>query len=136
MLVDFQKVKLKRPLKVSLEGSDPIDTYEDTDGDGLYDRYELGSKKKVDITPFIKKMVEKELYGNDTESINSTDGKLMIDNAMAQVKYNIYYNRYSFDEENSDNNRQNWKENYENNMNIDEETRITLNNQSSEIEKQ
>ena len=136
MLVDFQKVKLKRPLKVNLEGSDPIDTYEDTDGDGLYDRYELGSKKKVDITPFIKKMVEKELYGNDTESINSTDGKLMIDNVMAQVKYNIYYNRYSFDEENSDNNRQNWKENYENNMNIDEETRITLNNQSSEIEKQ
>lgn len=137
LLMDFQRVKLVEPLKDKYDNWTNIDT----DGDGVLDRNELGDDSsdsnnenslwtKVDITKFIKKSVEKELYGNDTISINSEEGKLMIDNAMAQVKYNIYKERQKFIEEHPDDNICDRKEDKENYLNIDAVTESRVSGKS------
>ena len=133
MLVDLQKIKLNAPLETINHGR-VEQTEEDTDDDGILDRAELGdasseegtaTKVKVDITGFIKKAIEKELYGNNEKEINKN--QTYVKQVLAQVKFNIYNNRNKFDKENIDNNKFNWKEVYENNLNIDDETRQALN---------
>ena len=86
ILMDLQKIELKQPLEV-IENGRRVKTKEDSDNDGILDRNELGDatsdsdrettmKIKVDITGFIKKAVERELYGNDEKAIkNSLDNR-------------------------------------------------------------
>ena len=120
-------------------------TYEDTDNDGIYDREELGDelsdsdresslKKKVDVSGFIRKAVERELYGNNDSEIRAN--KEYIDEVVAKVKYNIYNQRNKFDKENAENNKLNWKEVYENNLNVDDATREALDILPSDTAKQ
>ena len=136
ILMDFQKIELEEPLK----GKDDKWTNKDTDGDGILDRNELGDDsdsddesrmwKDVDITMFIRKAVEKELYGNDTDTINSVEGKKTVDIALSQVKYNIYNDRKTFNEEHKDDNmcsRREYKENY---LNIDSKTEVKIENKT------
>ena len=136
MLMDFQKIELEEPLK----DKDDNWTNKDTDGDGILDRNELGEDsdsddesrmwKDVDITMFIRKAVEKELYGNDTDTINSVEGKKTVDIALSQVKYNIYNDRKTFNEEHKDDNmcsRREYKENY---LNIDSKTEVKIENKT------
>ena len=143
LLMDFQKVRLKEPLTIH-DGNRRYRTWADTDNDGIYDRYELGDdgsdgtsdgnmKIKVDITGFIKKAVEKELYGNDTRAIR--ENQAHIKNVVAEVKYNIYKNRYEFDTDNVDNNKMNWKEEYEHNLNVDADTQQALGALATKDEK-
>ena len=144
MLMDFQKIKLKSPLTVKVDDRN-YKTYEDTDNDGIYDREELGDelsdsdresslKKKVDVSGFIRKAVERELYGNNDSEIRAN--KEYIDEVVAKVKYNIYNQRNKFDKENAENNKLNWKEVYENNLNVDDETKAALDVMSSDTAKQ
>ena len=131
LLMDFQRVKLVEPLKDKNDAW----TNKDTDRDGILDRNELGEDSddessmwaKVDITSFIKKMVEKELYGNDTESINSTNGKQIVNTALAQVKYNVYKERQDFLTEHEDDNICDRREDKENYLNIDAVTEGRVN---------
>ena len=41
-------------------------------------------------------MVQDELYGIDTESLNSEEGKLLVESALANIKYNVYKKRKEF----------------------------------------
>lgn len=134
LLMDLQKIKLKQPLEIIKNGIRE-QTKEDSDNDGILDRNELGdmtsesdnetaTKIKVDITGFIKKAIEKELYGNDEKEINNNQA--YIKEVVSKVKYNIYQQRNKFDKENSENNKWNWKEVYENNLNIDDDTKVAL----------
>ena len=144
LLIDFQRVKLEAPLKDE-NGSW---TDKDTDGDGELDRFELtdgDSTKKVDITGFIKKMVEDELYGNDSAYIRSltpeaklsyqAEKKERIRSTLAKVKYNIYKEREDFYEANIDNNKMDWKAWSENYMHLDDVTLATLRGLATEAEK-
>ena len=145
LLIDFQRVKLKEPLR-NEKGEW---TNEDTDGDGELDRYELtdgDATKKVDITGFIKKMVEDELYGNDSAYIRSlatdvdklayqAEKKERINSTLAKVKYNIYKERENFYEANIDNNKMDWKEWSENYMHVDDATLTALRGLTTESEK-
>ena len=145
MLMDLQRVKLKEALK---DKDDKWIEY-DTDGDGIFDKDELGDDEKdnkennnkedgndessmwvkVDITKFIKKAVEKDLYGNDDKEINSKEGKEIVNTALAQVKYNVYKERQQFILDHPDNecDRKEDKENY---LNIDSVTEKRVSSQS------
>ena len=133
LLMDFQRVKLLEPLK----DKDDNWTNVDTDCDGILDRNELGDEsnvsdsenalwEKVDITKFIKKAIEKELYGTDDEALNTEDGKLMVENTLAQVKYNIYKERQKFINEHPEDNICDRKEDKENYLNIDSVTENSI----------
>ena len=124
LLLDFQRVKLEEPLR-KYDGNSRYWTNKDTDRDGILDRNELGGDDtpqntndesllyaKVDITGFIKKMVENELYGNDTDSINSENGKTLINTAIANMKYNVYKKRKEFMDESGDTNKVDRTEDY------------------------
>ena len=133
LLMDFQRVKLLEPLK----DKDDNWTNVDTDCDGILDRNELGDEsnvsdsenalwEKVDITKFIKKAIEKELYGTDDEALNTEDGKLMVENTLAQVKYNIYKERQKFINEHPEDNICDRKEDKENYLNLDSVTENSI----------
>ena len=88
LLIDFQKVKLDRPLIVPGEGV----THEDTDNDGIYDGAELSTTKDIDITGFIRKTLYAELYGVEQKGISDSEKwerKRTIDDMMAQYKRNV-----------------------------------------------
>ena len=141
LLIDFQKVSLKEPLR-KFNGNTSYDTNEDTDMDGVLDRNELGDYsnsedesiiwKKVDITMFIKKMIESELYGDDTEYKKtlsphdkleySTSKKKNINTALANVKYNVYSKRLEFLSSHSSDNVLDRDEKYEQYLNLDDNT--------------
>ena len=139
MLMDLQKINLKAPLKDENNNWTNVDS----DNDGILDGNELGddtndsygdNKIKVDITGFIKKALEKELYGNNEKDIN--ENQKYIKEVLSKVKFNIYNQRNKFDKENSENNKLNWKEVYENNLNIDDKTKRELDILDTDTEKQ
>ena len=109
LLVDLQRVRLKKGLEEIKDGR-KVDTYEDTDGDGLYDRDELGkngdTKITVDVTGFIKKMVMSEIYGKEAKGVSNEEEERI----MTKVKTNIYNRRKEVKEKKKNPNEENRQE--------------------------
>ena len=59
-----------------------------------------------------------------------------IKEVVTKVKFNIYNQRNKFDKENSENNKLNWKEVYENNLNVDDDTKRALDVLDTDTAKQ
>ena len=148
LLIDFQKVKLEEPL-IAFNGNRRYETDKDTDKDGILDKLELGDGhssgtdetelyKKVNITGFIKKMVEDELYGTDTASLNTPEGKQLVESALANIKFNVYKKRKEFLGDHGDDNVTDRAEEYEHYLNLDSASTnaiSTLTNQAQIIER-
>ena len=74
LLIDFERVNLKKPLYVrDKDNQKTIPTYEDTDDDGLYDGNELNEGQFYDITSFVEKMVLSELYGSNYKIVSEEE---------------------------------------------------------------
>ena len=143
MLMDFQIVKLKEPLKDKYDNWTNIDT----DGDGILDRNELGDNpnsnndknkeeeysalyEKVDVTGFIKKTIQKELYGANDTLANEPESIKIVNDTLAKVKFNIYKAREEFIKMHEEDNVCNRREDKEHYLNIDSATETKLKNKT------